>query len=100
MRITSAIIKPILSEKSLAEEQLGRYTFLVNKHATAGLVKNEIKKMYGVDVVKVRTIILPGKPKRLAKTNRFKSTPSRKKMIVALKKGQKIELMVKDSKGK
>lgn len=98
MKITGVILNRIVTEKSLKAEESGKYTFAVTKIASAGLVKSEIKKIYGVDVIEVHTIILPGKPKRKGRSPRFKKTAQRKKVIVTLKKGQKIESTEKEAK--
>jgi large subunit ribosomal protein L23 len=99
MKLTKAILNRIVTEKSLKEEENGKYTFAIALAASAGLIKSELKKMYDVDVVNIRTVILPGKPKRKGGTNQFKKTAQRKKAIVELKEGQKIEVE-KEAKSK
>ena len=90
MRINNYLIKPIITEKSVARSS--EYAFKVNKKASKGAVANEVEKTYGVDVVSVRTMIVRGKKRRLGRTNKFKTTENWKKAIVSLKDGQKIEL--------
>jgi len=90
MRINNTILKPIITEKSVS--QATEYVFKVNKKASKGSVANEVEKLYGVNVVDVRTMIVRGKKKRLGRTNKYKTAENWKKAIVSLKDGQKIEV--------
>lgn len=96
MKISANIIKPIVTEKSMKMQEAGNYVFEVTKGTTAGALKLELKKVFGIDVIDVRTIILPGKKRRIGRTAKFKKTAQRKKMIVVLKEGQKIDLTPKE----
>ncbi len=92
------IIKPVLTEKSMAASQKGKYTFWITLTMTKEQVKSEAKKLFGVDVVSVKTIKVKGEHKkslRGVKTH----TNSRKKAIIEVKSGQKIELF-EEQKGK
>ena len=59
------IIKPIITEKSNVEMQAGKYTFEVNKKATKVDVKRAVEKLFNVKVLKVNTINVSGKEKRV-----------------------------------
>jgi large subunit ribosomal protein L23 len=85
------ILNPVLSEKAnLDSEKNGRYTFRVKSNSSKPQIKFEIEKIYDVKVEKIWTSILPGKENRYG---RFSSKSTRrKKCIVELRKGQKIEL--------
>ncbi len=96
MKLTANIIKSIVTEKSLSLEPAGKYVFEVTYETSAGTLKNDLKKMYGVDVTAVNTIILPGKKRRMGKPGKYGKTAQRKKMIVTLKKGQKLDVMPKE----
>jgi len=85
------IIKsPLVTEKLQRESSLGVYGFLVDKKANKIGIKKALKDIYKVDVIKINVINMPGKIRRL----RFKEgrTPSWKKAVVRLKKGQTINL--------
>jgi len=97
MRFTSKILKPIVTEKSLVLNNTGKYVFQVADDTSAGSMRREIKKLYGVDVTSVNVIVLPGKKRRKGKSARFGKTAQRKKMIITLKAGQKIDVMPKES---
>ena len=84
------IIKPIISERSLEMMESGKYAFYVDKRANKVEIKKAVEEIFDVEVEKVNTSNLRGKKKRLG---RYQGrTPDRKKAIVTLKKGQKIEL--------
>ena len=93
MRLSYIIKRPILTEKSMAQEVEDKYIFSVSMKATKGAIVDEMKRMYNVDVINVATMIMPGKKRRLLKTRRFLKTAKWKKAIVKLKKGQKIDLV-------
>ena len=87
---TSHIKRIVVTERSVALNDQGKYIFMVASHTTKNEVKKAIKELYSVDVVAVNTITLPGKPKRYRNTIRL--TPTQKKAIVTLKAGQKIDI--------
>ena len=96
MRLSKSIIKPIITEKSYDHASFGKYVFKAALKASKGSIRNEIEDIYGVDVVEVKTAIMPGKSSRIGKTRLF-SKPSRwKKAVVKLKEGQSIDLFPKD----
>ncbi len=92
MRVSNILKRPILTEKTLEMGSANKYAFSVNMKATKGSIVKEIKKLYGVDVIGLSTMIMPGKKRRLLKTRRFTKTPKWKKAIVEVKEGQKIEV--------
>lgn len=94
MRVSNVLLKPIITEKSMAMSgEQNTYIFEINLKASKGAVANEVTRIYGVEVKDVRTIIMPGKKRRLLGTRRFIKTKKRKKAIVKLKEGQTIDLI-------
>lgn len=84
------IIKPVVTEKSMDMLADNKYTFIVDKKANKTEIKSAIEHIFKVEVDKVYTMNMVGKPKRMG---RFEGKrPDRKKAIVALKAGQKIRL--------
>lgn len=59
------ILAPVVSEKSTAEMQAGKYTFKVAKKATKVQIKNAVEKLFEVKVVNVNTMTVKGKEKRV-----------------------------------
>jgi large subunit ribosomal protein L23 len=89
------LVKPLITEKmtNISADQ-GKYGFLVNIGSNKIEIAKAIEKKFSVHVLKVRTIKHPGKTKtQFRKSGRFTGkTPSYKKAIVTLKKGETIEL--------
>ena len=59
------IIRPVVTEKSNDELQQGKYTFEVNKKATKVQIANAVEKLFEVKVLKVNTMTVKGKTKRV-----------------------------------
>jgi len=60
------IVKPMVSEKSFGMiEQENKLVFLVQRHATKQLIKQEIEALYEVKVDKINTLILPNGQKKV-----------------------------------
>ncbi len=83
-------IKPYLSEKSTDLKELNQYVFEVEKNLNKIEIKKAIEKFYKVKVEKVNLTLKKGKKKRFGrKISRFKP---KKKAVVTLKEGEKIEI--------
>lgn len=82
MRPEDIIIAPIITEKSSENIQNGRYTFEVNKKATKIQIANAVEKLFEVKVLKVNTISVKGKMKRMGAHAGM--TPDWKKAIVTI----------------
>ncbi len=65
MRPEEIIIKPIVTEKSNDGLQAGKYTFKVNKKATKVEIAKAVEKLFEVKVLKVNTVTVKGKEKRV-----------------------------------
>ena len=59
------IVRPIVTEKSNDGLQEGKYTFEVNKKATKVEIAKAVEKLFNVKVLKVNTINVDGKKKRV-----------------------------------
>lgn len=59
------IIKPIVTEKTNDGLQEGKYTFEVNKKATKIDIARAVEKLFNVKVIKVNTITVKGKKRRV-----------------------------------
>lgn len=84
------LVKPMISEKTIALMEEDKYTFFVAKDANKIEIKNAVEEIFNVTVVDVNTRNQKGKVKRMG---RFEGRrPSSKKAIVTLKAGDKIEV--------
>ena len=82
MRPEDIIIKPIITEESNAGIQEGKYTFKVNKKATKVDVANAVEKLFGVKELRVNTITVKKKKKRVGRN--VGRTSDWKKAIVTI----------------
>jgi large subunit ribosomal protein L23 len=89
MSDTLVLLRPIVTEKSMTQTNAGRYTFEVRKDATKQEIAEAVATAFKVDVVDVNVIRLKGKERRLGR--RVGRTPDRKKAIVTVAAGQRIE---------
>lgn len=71
-------------------QTLGKVTFEVNMYANKLMVRHAIEKIWNVKVETIRMMIRKGKNKTFAK--RPFATSDKKRAIVTLKKGYKIDL--------
>jgi large subunit ribosomal protein L23 len=90
MEPTHTIKKPILTEKSTASMEEGRYTFLVDRRATKDDIKSAVESIYSVKVLGVTTQNRKGKNRRLRYG--WVTEGMTKKATVRLAEGQTIEL--------
>ena len=77
------ILRPVVTEKSMADMSEKKYTFLVNPEANKSQIKEAVEKMFeGAKVKAVNTMNLEGKKKRRGMV--IGKTVKKKKAIVTL----------------
>ena len=76
------ILKPVISETSMADAQVKKYTFKVAADANKTEVKTAIEEIFDVEVKKVNIMNIKGKLKRMGRTAGY--TAASKKAIVTL----------------
>ena len=82
------IIRPVITEKSMADMGEKKYTFLVHPEANKSQIKEAVEKMFdGTKVKSVNTMNLDGKKKRRGMV--VGKTAKSKKAIVALTEDSK-----------
>ncbi len=82
MRPEDVIIAPVVTEKSNDQINLGKYTFKVNKNATKVDIARAVEKLFEVKVLKVNTMTVKGKEKRVGRS--VGKTSDWKKAIVTI----------------
>ena len=97
MKAEDIIIAPVITEKSNDELQAGKYTFRVNKKATKIDIKNAVEKLFEVKVLKVNTISVRGKSKRMGKTS-GKTSDWKKAIVTIDTKPEEMKYMGKGGK--
>ena len=76
------IIRPIVTEQSMAQMAENKYTFVVSKQANKTEIKKAVEKIFGVNVEKVNTLNYDAKTKRMGRS--VGKTASFKKAVVKL----------------
>jgi large subunit ribosomal protein L23 len=94
---SEVIIKPLISEKSYAAMQGGKYTFTVQMSANKIEIARAVEEAFDVKVVAVNTMTVQGKERRRRNSRGF--DPKRKKAIVTLAPGQQIGRLFETSSG-
>ncbi|ARW14313.1 50S ribosomal protein L23 [Lactiplantibacillus plantarum] len=82
MEARDVILRPVVTESSMADLDDKRYTFDVNVQATKPQVKKAIEEIFDVKVVKVNVMNVKGKLKRQGRYAGY--TKKRRKAIVTL----------------
>ncbi len=85
------IERPLLTEKSMDLSHMGKYTVRVSTDANKIEIADAVEAIFKVNVVKVNTIRVRGKKRRVGRFAEGK-TSDWKKAIVTLKTGQSITL--------
>lgn len=92
MSNSTVLLRPLINEKSMLLIKGDFYTFEVGKDATKAQIEKIVKLKFKVDVLSIRTVNQKGKKKMQRSRRAYYFTPSMKKAIVKIKKGQKIAL--------
>ena len=82
------IIRPIITEQSMEDMDIKKYVFEVAKTANKVEIAKAIEEIFGVRVIKVTTINVKGKAKRVG-ANPEGTTKSWKKAVVKLSEDSK-----------
>ena len=82
--------KPIVSERSMGLTEHNKYSFYVDPNANKIEIKYAVQELFKVTVTNVNTMNVKGKERRVGK--HVGRTANRKKAIVTLKDGDKIEI--------
>jgi large subunit ribosomal protein L23 len=91
MNVHDILIRPVISEKSIAQTERGNYTFAVARDANKFQIKAAVEAEFKVDVLDVRVISVRPKEKRRGRRTPG-MVPGWRKAVVTIGPGQKIEL--------
>ena len=84
------IKSPLITEKgTVVSEKSNQVIFKVRPDATKGAIRDAVEDLFKVTVLKVRTINLMGKKRRVGRASGKR--PDWKKAYVTLKEGDRIE---------
>jgi large subunit ribosomal protein L23 len=90
MDASQVIIRPVVSEKSFVQAEIGKYTFRVHDDAHKTQIRQAIEQLFDVKVRDVRTVSVKSKPKRRGIYSG--RTRTWKKAIVQLQPGDTIPI--------
>ena len=85
MKNFDIIIRPVITEKTMADMEEDKYTFEVAKKINKSEIKKAIEEIFSVKVAKVNTMNMTGKVKRQGMN--VGKRPDWKKAIVTLAPG-------------
>jgi len=85
------LASPHIAEKPTRLANVNQYVFKVYPKANKTEIKKAVEEIYGVDVLKVRIVKVPRKRRRLGRIRGWRK--GYKKAIVAVKEGQKIDIL-------
>ena len=88
--LADLIIKPIITEKGTIQMELNKYVFDVLPTATKPDIRAAVESLFDVTVVKINTLKLPRKKRRVGRFEGYKT--QYKRAIVTLKEGDTIAL--------
>jgi len=84
------LLAPVVSEKSYALIEEGKYAFRIHPDAHRTQVRQAVEELFGVHVVSVNVLKVQAKPKRRGLSKGIR--PGWKKAIVQLRQGESIEI--------
>jgi large subunit ribosomal protein L23 len=90
MEPSQVILRPVVSEKSFVQAEIGKYTFRVHDNAHKTQIRQAVEALFDVKVRDVRTVSVKSKPKRRGVY--AGRTRSWKKAIVQLAPGDTIPI--------
>ena len=85
------IKRPIITEQSMADTEMKRYTFEVAKNANKIEIAKAVEEIFGVKVAKVNTINMYGKEKRLGRYPSGRRASWKKAMVTLTADSKTIE---------
>ena len=88
--LADLIVKPIITEKGTIQMEFNKYVFDVLPSATKPDIRAAVESLFDVTVVKVNTLKLPRKKRRVGRFEGYKT--QYKRAIVTLKDGDTIAL--------
>jgi large subunit ribosomal protein L23 len=90
MDASQVIIRPVVSEKSFVQAEIGKYTFRVHTDAHKTQIRQAVEQLFEVRVRDVHTVSVKSKPKRRGLHSG--RTRTWKKAIVQLQPGDTIPI--------
>ena len=93
MDIYDVIVRPLETEKSYLQRELGQYVFVVNRAANKLQIRQAVQEIYDVNVDSVNVMNMPGKINRTRGRRQVMRRSPWKKAVVTLAPGERIEAL-------
>jgi large subunit ribosomal protein L23 len=93
MKTNLIVLKPVFTEKTLIQQEKGKYAFWVKRDATKGQIQSSFETVFGIKPLSVNTVLVKGKNKTDWKKRLPIKKPDLKKAIITIDKNTKIELL-------
>ena len=90
MNLFDVLRRPLVTEKNTSLQAQNKYAFEVDRSANKSQIKQAVEKAFNVKVTAVNVILVPGKERRVGR--RVLMSSSRKKAVVTLRSGDKIQI--------
>ena len=90
MHVYDVLKRPLVTEKTTMQSEVGQYTFQVDRRANKMQVKDAVETAFSVSVLSVRIVNIPAKRGRYGRTTVVKK-PAWKKAVVTLAPGSTIQ---------
>lgn len=85
-------MRPVITEKSMHDAALGKFTFAVRRFANKHVIKNAVQEAFAVTVEHISLNVVKGGRKKVGAKRVEKQGNVWKKAVITLAKGQKIDL--------
>lgn len=93
MKSNLIVLKPVFTEKTLVQQEKGKYAFWVKREATKGQIAASFEAVFGHKPSSINTVLVKGKTKTDWKKRLPIKKSDLKKAIITLDKSKKIELL-------
>ncbi len=88
--IYQVIKKPLITEKAnILKEKENKVAFIVDREANKVEIKEAVERLFKVKVLKINVSNMKGKPRRIGRSTGKR--PDRKKAVVTLRSGERID---------
>lgn len=93
MKPQEVILAPVITERSIAQQSVGKYSFEVNPKANKSQIAVAFTSVFNLKPLKVNTRIFKAKSKMDWRQHLQIKASNRKIAVITLDKNQKIELL-------
>ena len=92
------IFRPIITERSLLEQEQGKYYFYVGRNISKGQIREQFQTTFGVKPLSVNTMISKCKSHMDWKRRTTIKKSDQKKVVITVAKDAKIKLLQVETK--